>query len=137
MNPSGFFGSNGDGATDNPTAAASVYPSAGGSTVSVAASAGSDVTTAPVSGGQNAAAAGAGGGVLGQPLTWWVALIALFIGLRFVAAKSGNAAEFGNIRANAYNILTITFAAIIGIVGLKLVFNKVQVPGLSTLVAAV
>ena len=142
MNPSGYF-SNGDASTDNPTAMRDVYPAAPGNTLGAAVGAGSLVTTSStpaasaVSTGASAPTSAAPTGLTGQPLTWWATLIVLFIALGFVARKAGNEGEFTNLKVSAYNILMITFAAIIGIAGMKALFARFQVPGISTLVAAV
>lgn len=127
------------GATDNPTPGANIYPAGGGSTLSTAAGAGSLVSTENAGGGASIGTSGqmAAGGVVAQPLTWWVTMIILFIVLGFVAKKAGNAGEFGNLKVSAYNILMITIAAIIGIAGLKVLFTKFPVPGITTLLGAV
>ena len=143
MNPSGSYGSNGDAATDNPTSLRDLYAGGGGNTLGVASGAASTVTTSPVgagpavSGTAPTAASLSNAGFVGQPLTWWATLIILFLALGIVARKAGNEGEFGNIRASAYNILMITFAAIIGIAGMKALFTRFTVPGISTLVQAV
>lgn len=137
-NPSLNFGSNGNASTDNPTPTANVYPRGGGSTLGAAAGGASLVTTAPNGTDSTAAApSSATGGILGQPLTWWGALIVFFILLGLVAKRAGNESEFGNLKVSAYNILMITFAAIIGIAGFKVLFTRFTVPGLSALVQAV
>jgi len=139
-NPS-FALSNGGASTDNPTPARNLYPTSPGATLGQASGAQSMSTTGRPVGDQVGAAGGNGGmvgdGIFGQPLSWFVALIALFIVLGMVAKRAGNAGEFGNIKASAYNIMTITFAAIIGIAGLKVVLTRFPVPGLSAVVLAV
>lgn len=138
--PNPSFGlSNGNASTDNPVPARNVYPTARGGTLGQATGGASLVTTGPTAGGdQPAGAADATGkGLLGQPLTWWGTMIVLFLLLGVVAKKAGNESEFSNIRLSAYNVLMITLAAIIGIVGLKALTAKIPVIGLTTLLAAV
>lgn len=135
-NPS-YNRSNGIAATDNPTPTASLYPSATGGTVGAATGGASLLTTGATvnaAGGPVAAGAAPAGGLLGQPLTWWAGLIVLWLALGFVARRAGEEREFTNVRISAYNILSITFAAIIGIVGLKTLFNRFPIPGVTTLV---
>lgn len=138
--PNPSFGlSNGTAATDNPTPTRNVYPTAPGGTLGSATGGASLVTTGPTTGAQQpaGAASAAPQGVLGQPIVWWATLIILFVLLGIVAKKAGNESEFSNIRLSAYNVLMITLAAVIGIVGLKALFAKLPVPGLSTVLAAV
>lgn len=139
-NPSfGLTRTVGGAATDNPTPARNVYPTAPGGTLGAAAGGASLVTTGPTAGNEQPAGAAdaAPKGVIGQPLTWWATLIVLFVVLGFVAKKAGNESEFSNLKLSAYNVLMITLAAIIGIVGLKALVAKLPIPGLSTVIAAV
>lgn len=136
-NPS-FGMSNGNASTDNPTPLRNVVASAGGGTLGTASGGDSLTTTAPVGQGSVAGTSPATtGGIIGQPLTWWATLIVVFIVLGMIAKKAGNESEFTNIRVSAYNILQVTLMAIIGIAGLKVVFTRFRVPGISTLVQAV
>jgi hypothetical protein len=91
--------------------------------------------TAP-SGAPDNGGANPGGGIFGQPLTWWLVFVALLLGLMFVAKRAGQGAEFGNIKASAYNVAVISLAAAVGIGFLKVVFGRYQVPGLSTYIGA-
>jgi hypothetical protein len=68
---------------------------------------------------------------------FWVALAALMVGLMFTARKLGQESEFSNLRLSTYNIVVISLAAIVGISFWKVVFAKIQVPGLSRLIASV
>src|SRR5258705_909064 len=77
-----------------------------------------------------------GNGVFGQPIVWWLVLVGLLVALMFVAKRAGQATEFSNIRLSFYNVLTIALAAAVGIAALKVIFGRVQVPGLSTDIAA-
>lgn len=120
--------------TNNPVPSSNVYPSDAGNPLAIAATAGS---TATISGGVGpGAAAGAattpqGGGVKG-----WIVLVVLYLVLSFVAKKAGQAEEFKNIRLSAYNVLTITLAAILGITLLKVAVTKVPIPGVTPLILA-
>lgn len=123
------------------TPAGNVYPTAGGGTLGQRASAMSPATLttrsgngAGASGSDNAAPRG---GLLGQPLTWWGLLFAMLLGLMWFAQRSGNDGDFGNIRMSAYNVLTISLAAIIGIGFFKALFGTFRVAGLSEFVEAV
>ena len=87
----------------------------------------------PVTEVEQAAAIGA----LGKPLQWWIVLVLALVLLMFVAKKLGEASDFANIRMSVYNIVIISFAAIIGIAFFKVVFTRFKIPGLSALVLAV
>jgi len=75
-------------------------------------------------------------GATGKPLVWWVTLAIGVVLLMFIARKMGGPEEFKNLRPSVYNIVIIAFAAILGISFLKVVFTKVKVPGLSSLILA-
>jgi hypothetical protein len=94
-----------------------------------------------VSAGDNSnAAALASTSLFGRPVTWWLVLLAIVLGVMFVARKySGGegGATFAAIKPSFYNMFAITGNAVVGIVLLKLLFNKVQVPGLTPLINAV
>lgn len=132
-------------AVDNPTPARNVYPTSPGATTGGASGGGGVSTMALPSaagGPGETPAAGNGamasmGGVIGQPLTWWVTLLILFVVLGFVAKRAGNAGEFSNVKLSAYNILMITLAAAIGIGALKVLTNRFPIPGLSTFIGAI
>ncbi len=87
-------------------------------------------------GGSTAASAAAAVGATGQPLTWWVALAAVLVALMYFSSKYDDG-QYANLKASAYNIFTVTLAAIVGISLFKVVFTKFPVPGLSTIVLAV
>ena len=132
------MGSNGNAATDNPTPLRNLSPTAPGATLGTASGGASLSTTASVGQPTTAGASPtATAGVGGQPITWWASLIVLFIVLGLVAKKAGNESEFGNLKVSAYNILMITLASVIGIAGLKVLFTRFPVPGISTLIQAV
>lgn len=77
------------------------------------------------------------GTVGGEPVAWWLTLIVLFIGIKFIAERGGDGSQFANVKIGFWNMLTITFAAIIGITFLKWVFGIYKVPGLSPVIEAV
>ncbi len=87
-------------------------------------------------GGSNPAVNAAMVGATGQPLTWWVALAAILVALMYFSTKYDDG-DYANLKASAYNIFTVTLAAIVGISLFKLLFTKFPVPGLSTIVLSV
>lgn len=126
----------------NDIAGRTVYPSSYGQSLGVRGSA----TSAPVSAvsttGAKAARApsepeqAAAVGSAGNPLVWWGVLFIMLLGLMFMAKRLGSESEFASIKPSVYNVLVISFAAIIGINFWKVVFTKLKVPGLSSVVLA-
>lgn len=95
-----------------------------------------------VSADDNAASASlASTPVFGRPVTWWLVLLVVVLGVMMLAKKFSTGGEggttFAAIKPTFYNMFAITGNAVIGIVLLKLLFNKVQVPGLTSLINAV
>ena len=129
---------------NNRVGARNIYPTAPGATIAQRASAMTPYASGSYSQDPDSAgsiqadgeAAPATGGVLGQPLTWWVVLVVLLVALMFAAKRAGQGSEFGNIKLSLYNILTITLAAAVGVGFLKVVFSRFQVPGLTTYIQA-
>lgn len=76
-------------------------------------------------------------GAFAQPLTWLIVLALLLVGFRFIASKGGDGAQFANIKVTVWNVVLISLAAILGIAFFKVVFSKINVPGLTPLVQAV
>jgi hypothetical protein len=74
-------------------------------------------------------------GATGQPLRWWLALIVVLIALMWTSEKYGDG-TYGNLKLSAYNIFTVTLAALIGFSLFKLAMVKWPVPGLATIVLA-
>lgn len=142
------------GANNNPVSARNVYPTSRGPTIAGAAATLSPFDTSAMgdmsgsasiqadgsvssADANSAASAAASRGFMGQPLTWFLVLFALLIGMRFVGGKLGDKEDFRNIRVTVHNILVISLASIIGIGFLKVVFNYWKVPGLTTYINAV
>lgn len=74
----------------------------------------------------------------GNPLAWWGVLVVLLVALMWVSQRYGSeGTTFSNVKMTVYNVLVIALASIIGIGFFKMVFGKVQVPGLSTFIAAI
>lgn len=125
----------------NSVSARSVYPTApGGSTASAAGALNqnTNVMISDISTGQSGVATSAGAPIKtqGQSLWWWVGIVALLLVTVFVARKAGGEEDFRNIRPTFYNFATITLTAVIGIVGLKVIVSRWQVPGLTDVVLA-
>lgn len=77
------------------------------------------------------------GTAAGHPVTWWFAIIALVIGLKFAAEAAGEENEFHSLRVGILNTVIVTIMAIIGIAFAKWVFGFYKVPGLSTLILSI
>jgi hypothetical protein len=77
------------------------------------------------------------GGLVASPLTWVLVLALFAIGIMFTAHKTGRAEEFSSIRASAYNIFFVTLTAIVGILILKVIAGKFNIPGFTPAVMAV
>lgn len=134
----------------NDVPARTVYPTAGGGSLGSRSTAlspyaitegGQSATMTAdgvVSTDENSAAMdAASGGLLGQPLSWWVLLIVLLYGVRFIGSKIGSGEEFKNLRVSVFNIVTVSLMAIVGIGFMKVLFNRFKVPGLTSFVNAV
>lgn len=134
----------------NFTPARAVYPTAqGGSLASAGGAMSQNTTSVGINGGSGEAApvvvpSGAGGGAVlgngggsGRGLWYWLGFLLFLVGTVWVARKAGGDEDFRNLRPTFYNFLTITLTAILGIVGLKVIFARFRVPGLSDLVMAV
>lgn len=85
------------------------------------------------SGGGTMAAAGS---VPGSP----VVVLAGFIGIAFIlwlARKNSSYLQQNTLGFNTFNVISIWAVATIGILLAKIVFNKIQVPGVTPVVNAV
>lgn len=100
---------------------------------------GADGQTTPAS-TASAVSTLAGQGLFGKPTTWWLVLVAVVLGVMWIAKRYGGGeggATFAAIKPSFFNMFAITGNAVIGIVLLKILFNKIQVPGLTPLINAV
>lgn len=61
-----------------------------------------------------------------------VVFLALLLGLMFLAKRVGTDDDFRSIKPSAYNVLTISLAAIVGIPVWKFLVTKFPIPGVST-----
>lgn len=136
--------------TVNLVPASNIYgPSAGSPSLGVRSSALSpydpgdgsaymDASGVAVGASDASAAAGARrSGFLGQPVTWWLLILALLVGLRFIARHLGEGEEFRNIKVSVYNVLVVALSAIVGISVIKVLVNVKPIPGLTNIVNAV
>lgn len=134
----------------NFTPARAVYPTAsGGSLASAGGAMSQNTTSVGINGNGSGEAApvvvsnAAGGGAVvggnggGKGLWYWLGFLVFLVLTVWVARKAGGDEDFRNLRPTFYNFLTITLTAILGIVGLKVIFARFRVPGLSDLVMAV
>jgi hypothetical protein len=126
----------------NFVSARNVYPTAPGGTASGAGAAMSGQTAVnvvdPATGSPAVTVAATGAGTGGSPRTlgYWFGLVVLLLIMVFVARKAGGEEDFRNVRPTLYNFLAITLTAIVGIVGLKAIFSKYKVPGLTDVILA-
>lgn len=81
-------------------------------------------------------AAAPSGGTFSSPIVWLVVLALLLVGFRFLAKKGGEGGQYANVHVTIWNVILITLVAILGLATAKVVFSKINVPGLSTLVHA-
>lgn len=125
----------------NSVPARGVYPTApGGTTASAGMSLNQNtsvIMTDPTNGSSGVGiTAGAPITPAGHGLWWWVGIVLLLLATVFVARKAGGEEDFRNIRPTFYNFFAITLTALVGIVGLKVIFGKYRVQGLSDIVLA-
>ena len=125
----------------NTVPVTNVYPTYEGGMISLGQSGTTPSSATPASTGAQSSAAASNPvdnalkvGASGEPVVWWVAMVVLLLGLMYGAQKLGADGDFSNLKMSAYNIFVISIAAIIGINLFKLLFTKVPVPGLSTVV---
>jgi hypothetical protein len=73
----------------------------------------------------------------GRPVIWWIILLGAMLFLMWGAKRLGtDDGNFGSIKMSAYNILTISFAAILGISFWKAFVTKFPIPGLTAIILA-
>ena len=95
------------------------------------------MTPDPVTGGATATTGTpSSANMSGKTVWYWLGLALLLVVLVVVARKAGGEEDFRNIRPTAYNFLTITLTAIVGIVGLKVIAAKYHIPGASEIILA-
>lgn len=120
-----YFGSS--GATVQPdvlfTPIRNIYPTAGGGTLATLGAAGSPDSYNPNAGARMTTVADTTprGGI-----AWWVGIALLVVAMLFAARKTGQAEEFKNLRASTYNVLFITFVAILGFTALKIIAVRMR-----------
>lgn len=68
---------------------------------------------------------------VGEPLGVWVGAIILLFVLKFLSERKDSKLNPAYIKIGGYNVLAITLSAMIGIILLKVIFNKFQVPGVT------
>ncbi len=73
-------------------------------------------------------------GFSGNLVAWWIALAVMLFLLMFGSQRLVGDSEFKNIKPSVFNVLVISWAAIIGIAFWKAVFTRFKVPGLSGIV---
>lgn len=61
-----------------------------------------------------------------------VIFLALLVGLMFLAKRLGTDENFSSIKPSAYNVLTISLAALVGLPIWKYIFTRFPIPGIST-----
>lgn len=69
-----------------------------------------------------------------SPIMVLLGMVLLLLVIKYLGEWNGTAVDPADLHIGAYNILTVTLAAIIGISSLKLLFNSIQVPGITPLV---
>ncbi len=74
---------------------------------------------------------------LGNPLAGLVVFGALVVAIMLVAQRYGEAGEFANLRASAYNVLLVSLIAVAGIPVWKFLLARFRVPGVSEWVLSV
>lgn len=80
----------------------------------------SDVLKAVSIGGQSSAIIGG------------LVFLGLLLGLMFLAKRLGTDSDFAGIKPSAYNVLTISLAAIVGLPVWKYLVTRFPIPGVST-----
>lgn len=68
---------------------------------------------------------------IGEPLGVWIGGIILLFVLKFLSERKESTLNPAYIKIGGYNVLAITLSAMIGIILLKVIFNRFQVPGVT------
>jgi hypothetical protein len=77
-----------------------------------------------------------GGGAAISPVTYLIGIIGVIVLMKLLGESTKTDVQPAHIKIGGYNVIVIALIAITGSVGLKLVFNKFPVPGLTELVNA-
>lgn len=127
-NPGGTVMPDGIGvpAGNNGASMGNTYPGGGGPAAGAAAG----------NGKAAAAAAAPTGGILGAPVTWWVTILAIFVGVIWIARSYGGDERFTNIRGSLYNLTFLTIFIILIKNVLNVLAARFPIPGLSKLILA-
>ena len=77
-------------------------------------------------------------GVLGQPASWWVVWLVVFVLFLWVARKfaPGDGQRYGNLLPSVYNGVFLTLYVVLILNVLKVFATKFKIPGLSELILA-
>lgn len=76
------------------------------------------------------------GTTTGHPVSWWIAIIAVLIVIKYLAESSGEASDYSNIRIGFLSIIVITLSAVVGMIFLKWVAGLYRIPGFSDIILA-
>jgi hypothetical protein len=78
------------------------------------------------------------GGLLGQPASWWVVWLVVFVLFLWVARRfaPGDGNRYGNLLPSAYNGIFLTLYIVLILNVLKVFATKFKIPGLSELILA-
>jgi hypothetical protein len=94
-------------------------------------------STAQVSAADDPAA---NGGIMGQPVGWWLAWLAIFVVFLWAARKYGgggpDGGRYGNILPSLHNGVFLTLFIVLILNVLKVGARKFPIPGLSELILA-
>lgn len=91
------------------------------------------------SGGDMAAAPMTSGGILGQPASWWIVWLVVFVLFLWAARKFGPGdgdGRYGNLLPSLYNGVFLTLYIVLILNVLKVFATKFKIPGLSELILA-
>lgn len=120
----------------NYTPSRAAYPTASGATLAATAGAMTDATSVV-----NTQTGVVGADIVtptsgARSLAWWLGLFVLLGSLVFAARKMGGDEDFRNLKPTFYNFMAITLTSLVGIVGLKVIFSKYRMAGLSDVILA-
>jgi hypothetical protein len=85
----------------------------------------------------NTAISGAPNSQPSMSVIWYFAAVVLIlVALNFAVEREGSRSQFHLVHIGVWNWIVITLMAVLGIIAVKTIFNKYQVPGLTTLINA-